>query len=329
MIRKYQTILKIIIILVSVMILLKFCLIFLWPFFISILLVFLLEPLVKLMSRFGFKRKAGAILSFITGILFILIIGAFLSKYVYNQLLVFFQKLPVILSILGGKFDFLSNQKDNYTHLISTFEGIIISYRTKIFDTIVSTFNGFVYIIIIFMSTIFISMDFDKLVDFAKKNFPRDIFELIGKISVRISMIIKVEIQLIMLTTLQTIVCLYILGVNSALTIGIICGILDLLPILGPAMIFIPWIIYEFVMKDMFIAFGLIFIYILLQILREIMKIKFVGQSFQIHPVFTIVALYSGVVIYGLWGVLLGPVIVILALELFNEFNEGRKLYKL
>lgn len=327
MTKKYQALLKIMIIVFFVMILFKFCLIFLWPFFVSLLLTFLLEPMVKFFIRKGISRKLSVIISFFFTTAFIFIIGVYISKYMYDQILNFFQNFSSIITILSSKFDFLNNQKDYYTHLINTLEGVLISYRSKILETIITTFNGVIYIILIFMTTVFISMDFDKFIKITKEYLSEDVFKLVRNICIKTSKVIRVEIQLVLLTTLQTVIGLCLLGVKNALTIGIICGILDLLPILGPALVFFPWIIYEFLIKDIFTGVGLIFVYILLQLVRELMKIKFVGQSFQIHPVVTIISLYVGVILYGLWGFILGPVIVIVGMELFNV-NLGRRRLK-
>lgn len=329
MLKKYQAIFKLIAILIIVMIILKFCLIFLWPFLIAILFSTLLEPIVKMFCRLGLSRKFGVAVSFFIVMIIILIIGLYLSKYMYSQILSFSQNLSQILTVLSDKFIFLNNQKYNYTDLINTLEGVIISYRTKILHTIVSTVNGFVYLILIFMSTIFISIDLETFKKSMKKNLSMNTFEFLSNVLHKIGEMIKVEMELVFLTTLQTVIGFYILGINNALTIGIICGILDLLPIVGPTIIFIPLVIYEFLINQIFIGTGLIFLFVLLQISREIMKIKFVGHNFQIHPIVTILSLYVGVVLYGLWGIIFGPIIVILAIELFNQFYGRRSFFKL
>lgn len=71
-------------------------------------------------------------------------------------------------------------------------------------------------------------------------------------------------------------------------------------------------------------AIGLILLYILLQIVRQILNIKFVGNNLKLHPVATIFSLYVGILIFGVWGVIFGPFMVIVIQELFNKYNEGR-----
>ncbi|WP_443110671.1 AI-2E family transporter [Caloramator sp. mosi_1] len=78
-----------------------------------------------------------------------------------------------------------------------------------------------------------------------------------------------------------------------------------MLPVLGPALIFIPWSVVAFINKRYFLSIGLISLYALLQIIREILQVKMVGSSLKIHPVISLFALYVGVIIFNLWGLYL------------------------
>jgi predicted PurR-regulated permease PerM len=90
-------------------------------------------------------------------------------------------------------------------------------------------------------------------------------------------------------------------------------------------MIFIPMMLFELSMGNFIKLIGLTCLYILLEINRKIMEIKFVGNNLHIHPVYTIISLYLGLKIYGLWGVILGPFIIILIMEIFNYYYTGKE----
>jgi predicted PurR-regulated permease PerM len=78
--------------------------------------------------------------------------------------------------------------------------------------------------------------------------------------------------------------------------------------------------IYEFAKNDIFTAFGLILLYILLGVSRQIMQIKLVGGNLHVHPILTIFSLYVGVIVYGIWGIIIGPFIIILLKEIINKY---------
>jgi predicted PurR-regulated permease PerM len=166
------------------------------------------------------------------------------------------------------------------------------------------------------------SMDLNKIIKALKRYLPSDLFYIIYNVVNKNITILRVEFELVFVTTIETVLGLYILGVSSPLTIGFICGILDIMPVIGTSLIFIPMIIYEFAKNEIFAAVGLILLYILLGVSRKIMEIKFVGENLHIHPILTIFSLYLGVVIYGIWGIIIGPFIIILLKEIIDKYYE-------
>lgn len=315
--------LKIILLLIFVIIILKLCLVFLWPFIISIIIVFFLEPIVKYFIKIGLTRKASAVLSYTISILLISLVIAYLSKYASKNIITSLNKIPYSIEFLSKRLN-LKNEKINYNQIINTLQQFLISYKDKAFKIVYSTAGGVIYIIIIFITSIYISIDAEIIAGIIKKLIPYSMFSVVKNVTDKIENIINLELKLVLSTAFQTAAGLYILGVKQALTIGFICGILDILPIVGPSMIFIPWIIYEFLAGKIVFALGLAFLYILLQVVREILEVKLVGKKLRIHPVITIISLYVGVVIFGIYGVIFGPLMVILAKELYNKFYEGR-----
>lgn len=324
--QRYQIFFKIIIILVILVIILKLCLIFLWPFIISLFISFFIEPIVKSFCNKGLSRKISVGLTYFFIIVISLGISFYISKYMYDQLIMFLQNTTSILTVISERFKFLKIDKLNYDHLIDSIQGILISYKSRIFYTVLNTFNGFLNLIMILLCSLFLSMDFTKLIKIGLKFFPENTFSFFSRINAKINKMIKLECQLICITTIQTVIGLYILGINNSLTIGIICGILDLLPIVGPAFIFIPLVIYEFIMNHVAIGIGLILLYILLQVIREVLKIKLVGENLNIHPVATIISLYVGILLFGISGLVFGPLLVVIIIELFYEYT-GRSRF--
>ena len=166
------------------------------------------------------------------------------------------------------------------------------------------------------MSTIFISFDLDSFKELFQKWLPEHIYKLWSRIIQKIGKILFVELKLIVITTIQTIIGLFVLGINNSLTIGIICGILDLLPIVGPAVIFVPYILYELVMGRTAIVVGLVILYTLLQLSREFIKAKLVGENLKMHPFVAIFSIYLGVLFFGISGVIVGPTLIVVISEL-------------
>lgn len=323
---KNWAMLKIITILIIVVILLKICLVFLWPFIFSIILVLVLEPFVKLFKNTGLSRKFSVFLGFIIMIITLVLFFYYIGNYVYDQIAIFINKLPDIIVILSNRFQFINFKSMNLTNIINTLENILPSYKEKIIGTLIETINGLIYTLIILLTTIFISLDLDKIYNFLKKYLPHNYFSIIYNVVKSNTAIINIEFKLVFITTIETIIGLYILGIPSSLTIGLICGILDIMPLIGTTIIFVPMIIFEISKNNVFTAIGLVLLYILLSISRRIMEVKMVGSNLHIHPAVTIISLYIGIIIYGAWGVIIGPFIIILIKEVVNELYLQRKV---
>jgi type I restriction enzyme S subunit len=130
MVRKSQAILKIISITAVIMVLLKLCLVFLWPFAASILIVLLLEPVVKIFTNLGISRKVGVFISLVLIGITIIFMSFYVSSYIYNQIIVIFHKLPEIMKIFSSKFKFINPGSDNYNEYVDAKDSDIPFIRT-------------------------------------------------------------------------------------------------------------------------------------------------------------------------------------------------------
>lgn len=311
MMENAKAILKIIIVDIIVIVILKLCLVFLWPFVIAILVTLLIEPMIKTIMSLGLKRTLSVCISLILIIIAIFSLFYVFGKYIINE-------LDRIIVVIQQNSNIILIKK--IIDSVSMFNSLNNDFINRAIGTINEVINIFIVIII----TMFLSFDFDSIYNGFKANINSKYILAFFESFNRLTQILIIEMKLVFITTILTIVGFYILRIENALTIGIICGILDLLPVVGPALIFIPWSIYLLIKKNMFLAIGLICLYLLLQLIREIMQIKMVGSSLKIHPALSLFSLYAGILIFGLWGIIFGPFLIIFTKEMIEI--EGRIL---
>lgn len=142
---------------------------------------------------------------------------------------------------------------------------------------------------------------------------------------------VKAETILVSITGVQTIIGLKILGSEYALTIGILCGIMDILPYLGPGTIFIPWIIGEFIWGSVWMGVGLLILYAIISGVRAMLEPRIVGDQVGLHPLATLVALYVGLKVAGFVGMIIGIALIILYMSckragVFNNWSWKRTI---
>jgi sporulation integral membrane protein YtvI len=102
-----------------------------------------------------------------------------------------------------------------------------------------------------------------------------------------------------------------ILGIKDALFIAIIVALLDVLPVVGSGAVLVPWGVAMIAFRNPVQGIGLIILWIIIVIVRQIVEPKIVGTQLGLHPLITIIALYVGLGLMGGVGLVVGPLYVI------------------
>ncbi|MDD3022739.1 MAG: sporulation integral membrane protein YtvI [Syntrophomonadaceae bacterium] len=150
--------------------------------------------------------------------------------------------------------------------------------------------------------------------------------EVVAELLRALTGFIKAYSILISVTSIITMISLKILGVDYIVTIGIIVGLMDILPILGPGAFFIPWIAWHFTMGSLSMGVSLLVVYLLISIVRQFLEPKIVGENIGLHPLATLISLYVGLQLGGVGGMILGPVLLVIIIAsyragLFDRLN--------
>lgn len=128
----------------------------------------------------------------------------------------------------------------------------------------------------------------------------------------------KGQLLILVLTTAVAALGLYLLGIRYWMTLGLIAGILDFIPVVGPGFLFAPWIIVSWALGDTSLAIALAIIFVAVFAVRQIFQTKVLGDSIGVHPLLMLVSIYGGLVWFGVYGLLIGPVLIIVGRALIN-----------
>lgn len=123
-------------------------------------------------------------------------------------------------------------------------------------------------------------------------------------------------VVLVSITAAVTVVVLTMLGSSYALLIGVLTGLLDVLPVVGPGLVFLPWALYHFVMGDPMFGVWLAATYGGLVVGRTILEPRIIGDRIGIHPLATLISLYVGLKLFGVSGFIIGPISAIILVSL-------------
>ena len=84
----------------------------------------------------------------------------------------------------------------------------------------------------------------------------------------------------------------------------------------------IPWAIISATNGNLSLGVALIILYIIILITRQIAEPKVVSNKIGIHPIFTLIAMYTGFKITGLLGLFIGPIVLIILKNIFSTMID-------
>lgn len=186
-----------------------------------------------------------------------------------------------------------------------------------------SAANAMVNVVVVIITTFFLAKDFEEIKAKVKDQFwYRDLKRIYKKIVSASEIYLRAQLIIMMSVGAFIMLCLFLLKQPYALLLGALIGLLDALPFFGTGTIFIPWGIIRLIKGDLFHAACYLTIYVVTAFIREFLEPKLIGKRLGISPVFVIVSIYFGVQIYGLKGVFLGPLSLLVYFELLKEIME-------
>ena len=322
--------------------------VFFWPFLVAIVIAFLLERVIEvIIAKTKISRKfIGTILVILLYVLFGFIVYLIVSRLVREAVLIMNhipQMYEYSIDAYRGIYNKFIKAVNNIPSAMSeNLYGIGMDIISKLTEYVTKFFNGvisfimflphiMIYIIITFLATLFLVTDRRTISRYVKDSFPRRIIKKITKIiNETISSLLKylrAQVTIICITFIELLIAFLILKQPYPLTLAVLIAIVDALPILGTGTVLIPWAIYSAVVTgNMSLAIGLMVIYIIILIVRQLIEPRIVGGNLGIHPFITLISMYIGFKIFGLLGLIVGPIVMVIFKNVFGQLSENNYL---
>ncbi len=303
------------------------------PFIMAWLFATLLNPIVTwLFNKLHVPRGIGTILSMFSILSSLLWLISVLIKKLWEQMINFVSSLPARTDEIIYQINQLEKKIGENVQLWPGGEGLmnldtvieqildkLSSFLTAaippIYDAIAKVPDIVLFMIMMFLATFFMTKDYSKIKAFVKAQFSDTIVDRIvvmqrGMLEA-IGGYLRTQVILMSLTFTICLVGLFVFRVNYALLISVIIAILDALPVFGSGAILIPWAIYNLLVGEISLAIGLLGIYGVIFITRQILEPKILSTQIGVYALVTIMAVYIGYKSIGILGMLIGPVIVV------------------
>lgn len=138
---------------------------------------------------------------------------------------------------------------------------------------------------------------------------------------------LKAQLILITITGCIIFVSLSILHIEHALTIALLATAADLLPLVGTGIVFIPWIAYLFISGHYAMTINLLIIYMFIVISRQVIEPKVISVNIGLHPLSALFALFIGIQLWGLPGIFIAPIALVL-LKALQQAGITKQLWE-
>ncbi|MCL2194699.1 MAG: AI-2E family transporter [Oscillospiraceae bacterium] len=182
--------------------------------------------------------------------------------------------------------------------------------------------------VITVISSFFMTTGYDDIVRFIKRQLPqkrqdglsaakRILFSSLGKLLKAYTIImVSTAAQVAIGLTIMRLIGIY--TGNYLWAIVAVVAVLDFLPAVGAGFVLTPWALYSLIMGQFWLALGLILIYVTITIVHQIVEPKVMAANLGLPPVVTIAAMYIGLQLFGIIGILLAPILMTL-LKVLND----------
>ncbi len=312
------------------------------PFIIAYILSLALEPLIRVLNeRLRLPRPVAAC---ICTVLAVGIIGALISWLgvtLWTQIVELVDKWPelyeagkdYIMRLFAGLQSYyasLSPQMQQYitygieearaglTSLISPVANWLVYFARSLAAGVPS---AIIFVIVTFLACNFMCAEKKKL---------RSLFSrMVGAKTVnRISAVwrdlksalggyVKAQLSIMCVSSIILLIGFTIADVPFALLLAISVAILDGLPVFGSGAVLIPWSLISLIHGDFATLAIMLSMYIIIIITRQILEPRILGKHIGVPPLLTLMSMYIGLKFIGIFGMILGPVIVLIVKNLY------------
>lgn len=294
-----------------------------FPFLISVLLTIWLYPISKwIYKNTKINKNIINVFVVLTSLTIIGVVLVLVSIGVFNETantLAQFKDFQLDTEWLSGQIesikvllnkispDVLNSFTSQLEGLIATaisYLGLIANWLVKIATAIPA---GIVVILMIILSTFFLLKDYDLLSEKFDSIKIGD-SDVVKNLLKRAYDIVVNYIQsygiLLSITFIECVIIFTLFGINNVFTLSLICVALDILPIVGTAIIFIPMVLVLMLQNNFIGGLVLLILYIFMEVVRSIMEPKLLSKSLDIHPVAILMSIYIGLKLSGIIGII-------------------------
>jgi len=171
----------------------------------------------------------------------------------------------------------------------------------------------FIFIAALVISSIYFCADYRKISDFILSNAPKRVALVVSTLKKEFGNVMTKYVRsyflLFLLTLGELFFGLTVIGVESAIVLAAAIAFVDILPVFGAGIVLLPWAVVKLIVGEIGTGVGLIIIYAVVLIVRQIVEPKIVGSGIGLNPAVSLMTMYVGLKTFGVVGLVAAPIL--------------------
>lgn len=307
------------------------------PFFIGVIIAWLLDPMVTYLQKKKVKRLIGTIVVFCVFLIVVYLLFRLILPMLYQQFNDFIATIPSLLTDIKG---FISNVLGNFStsgidfstieaNIYKSIEKIGTDLTTNLPENVFNIAGNFVSSIATFfvgiLAGFYLLIDFDSIkhvLDIIPKKYHTDIISLSKKLNTAFKKFVQGTLTISLLVMLLSTLGYTAIGLSTPLLFGLICGITNIIPYIGPWIGGAICVVVGFTISPMVGIFAAVVAFAIQQIDSIILQPLVMGKTMKLHPVTIMIGLLVFGYFFGMIGMIFAAPIMAGVKIIINHFDE-------
>lgn len=230
---------------------------------------------------------------------------------------------------LDGRFGWEGEKIESYVieQMTVIMENVQIQVMPRLLSSSYSCFKGFLAVVgflaITCIAVFLFEKDYIKIVEWVKaeKSF-RFLWKVLEGVLSYLVTFFKAQGVILLVIALLCSITLSLAGVENGIFLGVLAGFLDMLPFVGTGIVLVPLSLWQ-LLNGYYVRMAVcLALYGICVLARELLEPKLIGNKIGIAPVCILFSIYAGVKLFGVGGIVKGPLALIVIFEILKTGEE-------
>ncbi len=210
--------------------------------------------------------------------------------------------------------------------LTTTLAGITTALPGMVMTVVKAVPGILFFLFVILFSSYYLCADFSEinsaLLLMLPSSFRRPVRDIGHHLKSTLVKYLRAYLLIMFITFSELLVGFLILRMDYAFTLALIVSFIDIFPVLGVGTVLLPMAALKIIGGDLYTGIGLIIVFAIVQIVRQFAEPRVVGITLGMYPLLTVLAMYAGLKLMGVPGLLIFPPLAMLLCSLLRRENR-------